>query len=399
MKIIEIKTKVNSYNIYFGSFLSECDAGCMDNKFSIADFFACELGVDISRKIAIISDDNVDGYYGELLEKKFTQAGYNIFKFVFKNGESQKNMDTVLTLSKSLLEANFNRGDLLIALGGGVVGDVVGFLSSVYMRGIDYIQIPTSLIAQVDSSIGGKTGVNTELGKNLIGSFYSPIAVLIDVCSITTLPVKYLKDGMGEVVKYSLIADSKALNDILLNFNLEDKCDLNSDNKLSELDNKIRKYIISNIVNIVLECVKIKKKYIEADEYDYGVRRILNFGHTIGHAIEKVSNYKYTHGACVAMGMYLISLISEELGWQRDTSKHKICEDIKSKLINFDLFNMELYRKSDEWEKYINNDKKNIQTGLDVIFLEDIGAPSIKNIEVDEFMDGIFCVLKFRLEL
>ncbi len=374
MKNIEIRTKSNFYNVYFESFLS-CNEG------KTGDFFNEILVVNNDRKLAIISDDNVYHHYGEVLKKDLIKSGYRVLDFTFKHGEKSKNIDTVLELSSKLLQNNFNRNDMLVALGGGVVGDVVGFLASIYMRGIEYVQIPTSLIAQVDSSIGAKVGVNTEFGKNLIGSFYAPKAVLIDVKVLETMSIEHLKDGMGEVIKYSLIDEEVNLEDIIFGF---------------EDDNHIRGYILTNALDIVYKCVISKKKYIENDEKDYGIRRILNFGHTLGHVMEKVNNYKYPHGQCVAMGMYLITLVSEKMGLTNTENSNKVSEIIKKILKTWDLFDLNLCKDVYLFKNYIKIDKKNNENGLNIVVLESIGKPSIKIIQIDVFMEELLKVFNLK---
>lgn len=239
-------------------------------------------------KIMIVSDDIVYPLYGEVVQNSLENAGLEVHSFVFKNGETSKQMDTVQELIKTLSLSEFTRGDMLIALGGGVVGDLTGFAASIYLRGIPFIQIPTTLLAMVDSSVGGKTGVNSTFGKNLIGSFYQPSLVICDTSTLESLPRNIFLDGICEAIKYGIIRDKQLFN------------------MLSE-----KNY---NIEEVTETCLAIKKEIVEADEYDKGTRQLLNFGHTIGHAVEKLSDYKIRHGRAVAIGMAAITKSAELKG-------------------------------------------------------------------------------------
>ncbi|MGB4437815.1 MAG: 3-dehydroquinate synthase, partial [Sedimentibacter sp.] len=251
-------------------------------------------------------------------------------------------------------------GDLIIALGGGVVGDLAGFAASTYLRGIDYVQIPTTLLAQIDSSIGGKVAVNLEEGKNLIVSFYHPKIVLIDPSALNSLPDKFIKDGLGEAVKYGCINDRELFN------------------ILNEI--KSKKELFENIENIIFKCCSIKKQAVELDEKDKGIRMLLNFGHTLGHAIEKYYNYAdYSHGEAISIGMYNITAKSEELGY----TKQGTADEIKNILTNLDInyklpnMNMETIRNS------VNLDKKNISGYINLILLKEIGNAYIEKVPVE----------------
>ena len=236
---------------------------------------------------AIITDDNVDKLYSETVSESLKSNGFKVVKLVFPHGESSKNAETLTKIWSFLVQNDITRSDCLIALGGGVVGDITGFAAATFLRGVQYIQIPTSLLAQVDSSVGGKTAIDLPEGKNLVGAFKQPALVLCDPETLRTLPEKFLIDGMGEVVKYGMIADRK-LFDLLLNCNL--------DNVQEHFD------------EIIPACVGIKRDVVAEDELDTGLRMILNFGHTIGHAIEAYYHYEtYTHGCAVAAGMCIMT--------------------------------------------------------------------------------------------
>ena len=242
---------------------------------------------------------------------------------------------------------------MIIAFGGGVVGDVAGFAASTYLRGIPYIQVPTTLLSQVDSSIGGKVAVNLNVGKNLVGSFYQPRLVLIDTKVLDTLPDRYIKDGMAEVIKYACIEDEEFF-DFLNNLDVSN--------------------LSSNIEDIVYKCCNVKKLYVEEDEKDTDIRMKLNFGHTIGHAIEKYFDYKkYTHGEAVAMGMYNITVNSEESGYTKEGTSEKI----KGILIRFGLEYSLPEMDREILEQTIKNDKKNLSNKLNLIYLKKIGEANI----------------------
>lgn len=245
-------------------------------------------------KYAIITDSKVKNLYANELQKKLKRAGINSEIFSFHNGEKYKTLEQAEKLLHSLSKAEFSRDDAIIALGGGVIGDMAGFVSSVYMRGIPYIQVPTTLLSMVDSSVGGKTGVDTKWGKNLIGTFHQPKSVHIDFSFLKTLPKKQIKNGIAEIIKYGVIAKPSILK-------LLDK----KYNRIIKLDKEI-------INKIVGRCIKIKTSIVQRDEKESDLRRILNYGHTFGHTVEKLSNFKIQHGEAVSIGMSMINTIAAD---------------------------------------------------------------------------------------
>lgn len=248
------------------------------------------------QKVAIITDDQVNSLYGKIVEESLTDAGFEVSVFEFPQGEASKNLDVVQDAYAFLVQENMTRSDGIIALGGGVVGDLAGFVASTYMRGIHFLQIPTSLTAQVDSSIGGKTGVNTPFAKNMVGSFYQPDGVLIDPDTLSTLGQRELIEGMGEVIKYGLIEDLELWKE------------------LSEMDGTVQS-ILDHAESIIYHSCQVKRKIVVEDELDKGLRLHLNFGHTIGHAIEATAGYgEVMHGEAVAMGMVQIARVAEKKG-------------------------------------------------------------------------------------
>ncbi|MCX5781481.1 MAG: 3-dehydroquinate synthase, partial [Elusimicrobia bacterium] len=250
--------------------------------------------LNISGKIFVITNTVVKKLYFDTLEKSLKTSGFSVYSIAIPDGESYKNIETLKELYFNAVKSRIDRSCAVIAFGGGVVGDIAGFFSATYMRGIPYIQIPTTLLAMVDSSVGGKTGVDLKEGKNLIGAFYQPKAVIIDVSLLNTLPEKQIKNGLSEVVKYGIISDKKLFE------HLEKK--VSGKNKIDSNDWK----------NIIYNCCKIKAGVVEKDEFENkGLREILNFGHSFGHAIETLTNYdKYLHGEAISIGMNMASRLA-----------------------------------------------------------------------------------------
>lgn len=244
--------------------------------------------------VAVITDSNLQRFYGKYIAELRSECSLEIFSF--PAGEKQKNIRTVQQIIRELQEYNFERKNtLIVALGGGVVGDITGFVASMYLRGVPYIQIPTSLLSMVDSSIGGKTGVNTRYGKNMIGAFYHPQAVIISPLFLKKLPEAEIQNGLAEMIKHSVL-DSKR------------HC-----NQLKKSIPKILKKMPRVSMDMVRKSIMVKKKIVEQDEKESsGVRSFLNFGHTIGHAIEKASGHSVSHGNAIAIGMALESKIAEQ---------------------------------------------------------------------------------------
>lgn len=248
-----------------------------------------------SARHIIITDSNVAALYAAPVMEKLREAGLKVDTLEFPAGEESKNMTTVLSLVSALLALGCDRNSILLALGGGVTGDMTGFVASIFMRSIPYFQIPTTLMAQVDSSIGGKTAIDLPEGKNLLGTFFQPKGIFIDLKFLETLPEREFNNGLAEIIKYGLIEDITFFD--YLEKNIE----------------AIRKRDPVIIEKAVEHSCKTKKAIVEIDEREQGVRRILNFGHTIGHGIEAESDYAVTHGEAVAMGMVVAARLSERL--------------------------------------------------------------------------------------
>lgn len=305
------------------------------------------------KKIFIITDDNVNKYYGGKISEELKKNDFEVKLLALKPGEETKNFNTLPIVYNELLDFNLTRSDLIIALGGGVIGDLAGFVASTYLRGVDFVQIPTSLLAQVDSSVGGKVAVDLDRGKNLVGSFYHPKCVLIDPEVLNTLDNRFFIDGMAEVIKYGCIKDKQFFD------------------YLEKMENN--QQLINNMEVVIHKCCDIKRQVVENDEKDKGERMLLNFGHTLGHAIEQYYNYtKYSHGEGVAIGIYVISKISEEKG----LTKKGTSQRIKDILVKYNL-PYELDVNIEETLEVINLDKKKLGNDLNVIILKEIGNSEI----------------------
>lgn len=270
----------------------------------IGDTFMKRLIVDLKsnkwgNKYAIITDSKVKKLYGEKLQSVLKKAGIESIIISFPRGEKNKNFYTVEKILDQLFKEEFHRDDAIIALGGGVPGDIAGFVASIYMRGIPYIQIPTTLLSMVDSSVGGKTGIDSEWGKNLIGTFYQPKKVYINPKFLETLPRKQLRNGLAEVIKYGVIASPSLLK--ILNKNKD---------KIFAFDQKV-------LSKLITSCIRIKSNLVIADEKEESVRKFLNYGHTIGHAIEKLSKFSIQHGESVSIGMSIINTVSVSKKWMK----------------------------------------------------------------------------------
>lgn len=266
MKRITVKT-MTEYDVLIGSgLLKEVGRLCRD--------------IGIGKKVMIITDDVVMPLYFDTVKFQLEASDYEVFSFTIASGEASKSIDNHIKIVNYLAQNRFSRKDTLIALGGGVVGDLCGFCAATYLRGVGFIQIPTTLLAAVDSSVGGKTAVNLKAGKNLVGAFWQPSLVICDPDCLKTLPKSILADGFAEVIKYGAIWDSR-----LFKLLESGKFDIDS---------------------IIARCVEIKRDIVGRDEFDNGLRQVLNFGHTVGHAIEACSNFEISHGSAIAVGMVIV---------------------------------------------------------------------------------------------
>ncbi|MCC8015864.1 MAG: 3-dehydroquinate synthase [Clostridiales bacterium] len=312
-----------------------------------------------AKKIVIITDSNVAPFYLADVLKSIESKGFETYSYIFKAGETSKTTASVINMVEFLAEKQLSRSDLVVALGGGVCGDMAGFAAAVYLRGIDFVQIPTSLLAQVDSSVGGKTAVDLPQGKNLCGAFHQPVLVLIDTDVLKTLPKHYFSDGMEEVIKYGCIK-SKAFFERLERENANDF--------LQEL---------------IFECVNIKREVVEKDEKEAGERALLNFGHTAGHAIEKLYNFNgISHGEAVGIGMVMISAAGEKSGiTEKGTSKR-----ISDLLKKYGLKTSDSHSVEDIVAA-MGSDKKRTGNGINLVMLDSIGKSFIKPTPYSEISD------------
>ena len=273
MRIVPVNLNEKSYNIYIGHNLET----------TIIDFFKAQK---YSQKALIITDTNIAPLYADSVKDLLTKAGFNAKIAIIPAGEQSKSLSVAETLYTQAIEHGLDRKSPIIALGGGVVGDLAGFIAATFMRGVPFIQMPTSLLAQVDSSVGGKVAVNHALGKNLIGAFYQPQAVFMDLEMMKTLPTREISTGLGEVIKYGFIYDHDFYT------------------YLTEHQQEILQLKPEALIHIIARSCEIKADVVSKDECEAGLRAILNFGHTLGHAIEKETNYAiYNHGEAVAIGM------------------------------------------------------------------------------------------------
>lgn len=315
-------------------------------------------------KIFIITDDIVAGLYLDKVIENLKEFGFSVDYIIMKNGESSKSLSSLEEIYNALIDFKVTRKDMIVTLGGGVIGDLGGFVASTFLRGVDFIQIPTTLLAQVDSSVGGKVAIDLKRGKNLVGSFYQPKLVLIDTDVLNSLDERTVRDGLAEVIKYGLIFD-KDFFDFL--YSLDGIYD-----------------IFDNIEDIVYTCCNHKRMIVEEDEKDTGERMKLNFGHTLAHGIEAYYNYKkYTHGEAVAIGMYEITSYAEKKG----LTPKGISEKIKEILLKFHMeYDIDAI-SNDDILSHVSADKKNEGSVLNLILLKDIGKCYIYKTNTEFFKE------------
>lgn len=314
-------------------------------------------GVTKAGKAIVITDTNVAPLYCHTVLNSLKASGFEVFSHTFPAGEASKNLDTVNGMIEAMCAAQLTRGDIAVALGGGVVGDMAGFAAAIYLRGIDFVQIPTTLLSQVDSSVGGKTGCDLTFGKNLIGAFHNPRLVIIDTDTLSTLPDRYMKDGMGEVIKYGCIKSEKLF------------CKLETCEKTDDI-----------LEEIIFECVDIKRQVVENDFTEKGERMLLNFGHTMAHAIEKYYNFEgASHGEAVGIGMLSLTKASERTGeTEKDTA-----DRIEALLKKFSLPTT-CNLPADKLVSIMLHDKKRSGNSINLVLLRGIGNSFIKSVKTIE---------------
>lgn len=309
-----------------------------------------------SKKIMLISDTNVFDIYGDAVKLSLEEQGYQVFTYIFPAGEASKKTAVVVDMVEQMAQCGMTRCDGVVALGGGVCGDMAGFAAAIFLRGIKFVQIPTSLLAQVDSSVGGKTAVDLPQGKNLCGAFHQPSLVIIDTNVLKTLSPHFFSDGMGEVIKYGCIK-SESLFERLEKENAEDY-----------------------IEDVIYECLDIKRIIVENDEKEFGERALLNFGHTCGHAIEKLWNFEtVSHGEAVGIGMVMASRAGESIGLTEEGTADRIAALLKK----YGLRSADTHSTA-EIVDAMSADKKRTGTGIKLVMLKKIGDSFIYPVDNSE---------------
>lgn len=309
--------------------------------------------------VCVVTDDTVDSLYGERLTASLENAGYRWEKFVIPHGEASKNADNFIKILNFLAEKQFTRTDVVAALGGGVVGDLAGFAAACYNRGMQFVQLPTTLLAAVDSSVGGKTAIDLDAGKNLAGAFYQPRLVLCDYATLDTLSDEIFRDGCAEVIKYAVIADGA-------------------------LFEQLKKPIKEQMEQVITRCVEIKRDVVIEDEFDTGLRQILNFGHTVGHAVEANSHFTISHGQGVAIGMAIEAKAAAKQGYCSESCAGAIIDLIRA----YQLPTESPYDASTLCEKALS-DKKRRGNTISLIIPRTIGKVDIVKTPVDKLQSFI----------
>lgn len=369
MKIVNVDLAEKPYSILI-------DKGILKNSGKLINDI---LPVSKHKKVFVITEENVDGFgYGDLIITSLEQAGYICKKIILKAGEGSKDFEVYHSTAEKILNDGITRKDFLVALGGGVIGDLVGFLASTLLRGVPFVQIPTTLLAQVDSSVGGKTAINTKAGKNFIGTFYQPSLVIIDINTLMTLDKRNLKSGYTEAVKYGLINDKEFF----------EYCEKYGKDCISG-DSEVIEYIIEK------SCIH-KSNIVKQDEFEtLDIRVLLNLGHTFGHAYEKMTNYnpdELLHGEAVGLGIRNAFLLSEKLGMISNTDVERVFTHLK----NLDLFGFSDFKKLKSFKNGIANyalenmkkDKKAEHNKYNLILAKGIGnSVFVKDVAVDKIKE------------
>ncbi len=352
MKKININLDIRKYSIFI-------DRGILK---SIGNYHITKF---TNSKAFIITDKNVSKLYLKEIILAFKKSKVKCFSYIVNSGEKSKSYETLEFLSHKILKDNINRNDIIYALGGGIIGDLAGFLSSIILRGVHYIQIPTTLLSQVDSSVGGKTGINTPLGKNLIGTFYQPSTVFIDTNTLKSLPEAEYSAGYAEVIKYAIINDKKFFNWLDLNYK------------------KIKNKNSIIIEEIIYKCCRNKAKIISEDEKEASKRMLLNLGHTFAHSIEAELNFEVKHGNAVAVGILMALHLSITLGYATSNDYELILEHFKKMSLPITLKDLSSKKnwKVQSLIKKMKNDKKILGNQLRFILCKGIGKAFIsKNV-------------------
>jgi 3-dehydroquinate synthase len=329
--------------------------------------------INSPKKLLIVTDTNVKDLYADQVSEILSSAGFDCGVYAFNAGEENKNMDSILGICSACMEHGLDRKSMILALGGGVTGDMAGFAASIYMRGIDFIQIPTTLLSQSDSSVGGKTGIDFSNGKNILGAFHQPRLVYINVSTLKTLNKKEFTSGMGEVIKHGIIRDAAFYEFIKSNYSL-----------ISSLDTDV-------LIKTVKRNCEIKAEVVMVDEKENGLRAILNFGHTIGHAVEAAMDFTLTHGECVGLGMAAACRIAQK--------RNIIGEDVVSDVIQtLKLYGFSLplaLPNAGTIYSFMNKDKKKSDGVLKFVLPLKIGEVTIvTDVTEEEITDAVEYISK-----
>lgn len=340
MQTVTVRSESRTYDVLIGR-------GLLDR--------AGEWALEVTGpcRAAVITDDIVEQFYAKRLEDSLRSAGFEPVRFVIPHGEASKDPENLIRIIRFLAKEKLTRGDAVFALGGGVVGDIAGLSASLFLRGIRLIQIPTTLLSMVDSSVGGKTAVDLPEGKNLLGSFYQPFRVIIDPDVLSTLPEEFFADGCAEVIKYGQICRKEIFRW------MEDPR--------------------AHLEQLIAECVKIKRDIVERDEKDTGERQLLNFGHTFGHGIEKCSGFRLSHGKAVAIGMVLMARGSVKMGTGTPESLQVLTRTIqKAGLPTSTDFTAE------EIFEAVLSDKKRSGGSITLVIPDEVGHCRLEKMEISK---------------
>ena len=338
-----------------------------ENDFSFLSQALTDEGL-AGKSMCIVSDSTVAPLYADQVKAELLKVSDHVYQFTFPAGEAYKNLDTVQDLFQCLIENGLDRKSLVVALGGGVTGDLSGFGAAAYLRGIDFIQIPTTLLAQVDSCVGGKTGVDFRQFKNMVGAFHQPRLVYMNMATLQSLPEREFGCGMGEILKTGLICDKDFFDFVCANYKI------------------IRTMDPEMLAVMIRKCCAIKAGVVERDPKEQGERALLNFGHTIGHAIEKLSDFSLYHGECVGLGIVAASYLSMQLG-------HISKEDFEKIQNALSLFELPTQMDGFNAEKVLSatkSDKKMVGNQVKFILLKEIGDAYIyRELTDEQILDGI----------
>ena len=348
-RAVRVETSSRAYDVVVG-------AGVLDATGRIAREAAG------GERCCVVTDSNVEALYAARVERSLAEAGYDVAeRLAFPAGERSKTISTLGELLEGLARRELTRSDVVIALGGGVTGDMAGLAAALYLRGVRVVQVPTSLLAMVDSSVGGKTAVDLSAGKNLVGAFWQPSAVVADVRCLETIDHRLFTDSCGEVVKHAVLADGALLDE------------------LTAVPLNARDVDEARLVDVVARNVAIKRNVVSADERESGVRQTLNLGHTIGHAIEAASEFTLGHGSCVAAGLCMIARASERLGWCSGETRERIerCVIAHGLPTGCEL-------PTEMLMHYMAHDKKRRGDGVNVIVPVEVGRCEVRRVSLDD---------------